>query len=200
MIFQENRRSSGASLPVVLAIIIIVVCVILLIVPQFVKQDNTQSETIILGYERTARNAAREAFTLGSDSLGEAIDKNAQVAFVVDSKGKRIYALKENETLTALKVRLESRGVEPFENYGEALTLTSPDPWQTRFVSSTEVSSDFVPGDFWIGEEMKVGKTYDLRDCLLFVSVHEDKKDHYEYYLWWQATGDVKLLKESLTD
>ena len=74
--------------------------------------------------------------------------------------------------------------------------FTSPDPWQTRYVGLDQTSGGQIPGSFYIGEEITVGHMYDLRNCILFVSVREGQENQYQYHLWWQDTGATKLLKQ----
>lgn len=189
MHYKRILSTRGASLVTVMSTIIIFTCLFLLVISFALKQDDTQSETVILGYERTARNAAREAFRMGNDSLGETFSKKSQVDFIIDSKGKRIYALKEGESLAELTIRLRAEGVKPIENYGEKLTFTSDDPWKTRFV---DISN--IPDNYYYGEVMKKGRTYDLRKSIIFVSIRE-KNGEYNYYQWWQNTEATSLLE-----
>ena len=185
----------GASLAEVMSIIIIIGCSILLLVPQVLKQDDTQLETLILGYERTARKAARDAMYAGIDSLAMNISDQEQVAFVVDSKGKRIYALKEGETLEQLACRLKSHKIERIENYGVKLTLTSDDPWHTRVVNASKEEKILSSQEYRASTIMKMGKTFDLREYILCVSVHKIEDDQFEYYQWWQNARGSRLLE-----
>ena len=109
--------------------------------------------------------------------------------FIIDSKGKKIYALKEGESLAELTIRLRAEGVKPIKNYGEKLTFTSDDPWETRFV---DISN--LPDNYYSGEIIRKGKTYDLRNSVIFISISQ-KNGKYNYYQWWQNTGSTGLLE-----
>ena len=190
----HRRNVAGSSLAEIMSLTIIIVCSILLIIPFVLKQDDTQSETLILGYERTARKAAKDALDVGADSLGMNISNKEQVAFVVDSKGKRIYALEERETLSGLHQRLKKHKIEPIEKYGVELTMTSDDPWQTRVIDTCgkEILS-FHHYD--TGEIMKTGKTFDLKEYIICVSARKAEDGSYQYYQWWQNASGSDLMK-----
>ena len=188
MIFKNKV---GASVAEVMSLVIIIVCGILLLVPHVLKQDNVQSETVILGYERTARKAARDAFNVGADSLGESFPNEEYAVFVVDSKGKRIYAIENGETFASLAKRLKDNKAERIKNSVEKCTLTSEDPWQTRVVKNTTFSIN----GYNEGEDMKVGKTYNLKGYVLCISVHKDEDGEYQYRQWWQNTKGSGLVR-----